>query len=147
MTSSRSSPDTQPLGVTAASNVLRRGLPSRVATSTSVLPETSRARVASACGSRSTTSVGTPLDSADEASPRTTEVLPTPPFRLHTLTTITSPTLPARHPAPPPEGPRGGCPPPQGGGPRGAGAIGPPGRPVISFERCRPRTGEPVHAP
>src|SRR5919205_2077461 len=108
MTSRRCSSDAQPLEVTAASNVLRRGLPRRVATSTSAAPETSSARVASACGSRSTTSVGTPRDRADDERPRTTEVLPTPPFRLHTLTTITPPTLPARPPAPPGDGPNGG---------------------------------------
>src|SRR4051794_34327451 len=109
MTSSFSSPDAQPLGVTAASNVLRRGLPSRVATSTSAAADTSSARVASACESRSTTRVETPLARAEEASPRTTEVLPTPPFRLHTLTTITPRTLPGRPRRRPADRPNGRC--------------------------------------
>ena len=42
------------------------------------------------CGSRSTTSVRTPRSQAAPASPRTIEVLPTPPLRLTTLTTSTS---------------------------------------------------------
>src|SRR3712207_3131230 len=52
--------------------------------------QTSSPSVASACGSRSSTSVGTPRASAADASPSTTEVLPTPPLRLHTLSTITA---------------------------------------------------------
>src|SRR3954469_17396209 len=145
MTSSTWSSWLQPLRVTAASNVLRRGLPSRVATSTVASPATSSARVASAWGSRSTTSVGTPFVSAEEASPRVMEVLPTPPFKLHTLTTITALTLPVPTMTTCRDGPNG-----QGGSrpDGGSGSAGPPGRETSGRfpGSCRPRTGEPVPA-
>ena len=48
-----------------------------------------KAVVASACGSRSTTKVLSPLDKAAEANPKATVVFPTPPLRELTLSTCT----------------------------------------------------------
>lgn len=48
--------------------------------------------LASACGSRSITRVGMPAANAADASPKVTEVLPTPPFKLLMLTTCTERT-------------------------------------------------------
>src|SRR6056297_2072880 len=49
--------------------------------------------VAFPCGSRSTTSVASPFTVADPANPSTTDVLPTPPFKLRTLTTVMAVSL------------------------------------------------------
>src|SRR5262249_8404209 len=88
------SPRAHALGITVDPAGGRRAVPSTAATSPSAPGAdeagTSRARVASACGSRSTTRVGNCRARAAEASPSTTEVLPPPPLRLHTLTTITA---------------------------------------------------------
>ncbi len=74
------------VGMIARSIVSVRGEESTSAMSSVEAGSPSRPSVESPWGSRSMTSAFTPWCRAAEARPRVTDVLPTPPFREHTLT-------------------------------------------------------------
>src|SRR6478735_1856595 len=88
-------PFVQPDGAMAARTIFSLGEASTSATLRCPATWMSMPVETSDCGSRSTTSVRSPLANAAEASPSVTVVLPTPPLRELTLSTCTRATLPS----------------------------------------------------